>query len=80
MPLPTISRPRWRLAAEYGAALAICALSTRVSYPLYTSFGPVNTVMLYLLAIALSALRLGRGTCVFLLRPTCTRSIFFTDL
>lgn len=64
--LSVISRRRWYLAAEYGAALVICALCTWVSYPLYPSFGPVNTVMLYLLATALSALRLGRGTCTFL--------------
>ena len=62
--MSAIPRLRWRLAAEYGAAVAICALCTSVSYPVYASLGPVNTVMLYLLATALSALRLGRGTCM----------------
>ena len=56
----------WRIVFEYGCALAIAGGCTAIAYPFYARFGPVNTVMLYLLGTTLGALRLSRGPCVVL--------------
>jgi two-component system sensor histidine kinase KdpD len=53
----------WR---DYGRALVVCGLTTAAAFPLSPYFGLVNIVMLYLLATALGALRLGRGPSVVL--------------
>ncbi len=47
-------------------ALGITAGCTALAYPWYESFGPVNTVMLYLLGTTVGALRLSRGPCLLL--------------
>jgi two-component system sensor histidine kinase KdpD len=51
---------------DYVRALAVTGLTTSVAIPLSPYFGPVNIVMLYLLATAFGALRLGRGPSVLL--------------
>jgi two-component system sensor histidine kinase KdpD len=59
------SRPR-RYLSDYLRALLLSGLCTAVAFPLTPYFGLVNIVMLYLLATALGALRLGRGSSVLL--------------
>src|SRR3984893_12943059 len=51
---------------DYLRALAISGLCTALAFPLAPYFGLVNIVMLYLLATAIGALRLGRGPSVAL--------------
>jgi two-component system sensor histidine kinase KdpD len=51
---------------DYLRALAISGLCTALAFPLAPNFGLVNIVMLYLLATAIGALRLGRGPSVAL--------------
>ena len=50
----------------YVRALVVTGLTTAVAIPLSPYFGPVNIVMLYLLATTIGALRLGRGPSVLL--------------
>jgi two-component system, OmpR family, sensor histidine kinase KdpD len=59
---PEAPRP-WR---DYLRALAVSGLCTAIAFPLSPYFGLVNIVMLYLLATAVGALRLGRGPSVLL--------------
>jgi K+-sensing histidine kinase KdpD len=66
MTVPAASLASSQQPGEYLAALAIAGACTAVAYPLYPHWGPVNTVMLYLLGTTLGALRLGRGPCVVL--------------
>ncbi len=58
--LASRSRPR-QYRSDYLRALLLGGLATAVAFPLSPYFGLVNIVMLYLLATALGALRLGRG-------------------
>ena len=50
--------------SRYTAAAVVCALTTMVSLPLLAYFDLANIVMLFLLAVVLIALRLGRGPAV----------------
>jgi two-component system sensor histidine kinase KdpD len=50
----------------YVRALVVTGLTTAVAIPLSPYFGPVNIIMLYLLATTIGALRLGRGPSVLL--------------
>ena len=54
------------LGRRVSGAFAVSGACTAIAYPLYSGFGPVNTVMLYLLATTVSALRWKRGPCVAL--------------
>ena len=48
-------------ASHYLVAAIICSLTTMVCLPLLVYFDPANIVMIFLLAVVLIALRLGRG-------------------
>lgn len=50
--------------SHYALAGAACALTTAITQPLHAWLAPVNTVMLFLLAVVLVAARLGRGPAV----------------
>jgi len=50
--------------SHYLVAAVVCALTTMLSLPLLVYFDPANIVMLFLLAVVLIALRLGRGPAV----------------
>ena len=52
----------WR--GHFWSTLA-CALTTAVTWPLHAILDPVNTVMLFLLTVALVATRLGRGPAIW---------------
>jgi len=47
--------------SRYLLAVMVCVLTTIVCLPLLAYFDPTNIVMIYLLAVVLIALRLGRG-------------------
>ena len=49
---------------RYLAAVIVCAVTTAVATPLLEFLDPANIVMLFLLAVFLSALKLGRGPAV----------------
>jgi two-component system sensor histidine kinase KdpD len=48
----------------YALACAACSLTTALTLPLHDWLDPVNTVMLFLLTVVLTAARLGRGPAV----------------
>ena len=50
--------------ADYVWAAAICAVTTLVAAPLAARLDPANIVMLFLLAVVLTAVRFGRGPAV----------------
>lgn len=51
--------------AAYGMALGVCALVTLVTSGLIRFFDPANVVMLYLAAVLLVSVKLGRGPGIF---------------
>ncbi|MBX9836234.1 MAG: DUF4118 domain-containing protein [Burkholderiaceae bacterium] len=51
-------------ARHYGLATATCLGATALSWPLQWHFDTANIVMIYLLCVAVVALRLGRGAAV----------------
>jgi two-component system sensor histidine kinase KdpD len=59
-------RVRGRLWFDYGCALAITGVCTALAFPFFPKFDSINIIMLYLLATAVGALRLGRGPSVLL--------------
>jgi len=66
-PADTPSEPnkfRAATASRYLVAAVVCVLTTIVCLPLLAYFDPANIVMIYLLAVVLIALRLGRGPAV----------------
>jgi two-component system sensor histidine kinase KdpD len=52
----------WR---AYAGAVALVALATIVSWPLWSYLAPPNLTMLYLLCVVVAALQWGRGPAVF---------------
>ena len=61
--LGTFVSPRW-LRARYPLAIAFCALTTLLALPLRGWLDLANIVMLFLLAVFLVAVHLGRGPAV----------------
>ncbi len=49
---------------NYLAALLLCAITAAIAMPLSGRFDPANIVMVFLLAVVLSGVRLGRGPAV----------------
>lgn len=58
-PPSTLLNPR-TLPARAGWVVAACGLATLTAWPLHDMLDPANTAMLYLLAVALVAMRAGR--------------------
>lgn len=68
-----------RLWLAYAQAVGLVGLTTLVSYPLQRYIEASNLVMLYLAAVAVAALRLGRGPAVLAsLLSTLTFDFFLT--
>src|ERR1043166_10027720 len=61
---PNAAVPARPAKRDYVLAFAACALTTAVAVPLAQYFDPANIVMLFLLAVLLVAVRLGRGPAV----------------
>jgi two-component system sensor histidine kinase KdpD len=64
MPRETAQRPAGRAAGRYALALAATLAACAVSALLQPHLAPANTVMLFLLAVVVVAVRLGRGPAV----------------
>ena len=60
---PLVGRPS--PIAEYGRAALVVALSTVVSFPVFSSLSLTNVAMVFLLGVALVASRYGRGPTIF---------------
>jgi two-component system sensor histidine kinase KdpD len=60
---PLVGRPS--PIAEYGRAALVVALSTLVSFPVFSSLSLTNVAMVFLLGVALVASRYGRGPTIF---------------
>ncbi len=63
MPLLVRLKLTYRIARirPYGWSLALVAAATILGFPVHTAVSPVNLVMLYLAAVVIAALYLGRG-------------------
>ncbi len=60
---PLVGRPS--PLVEYGRAALVVALSTVVSFPVFTYLSLTNVAMVFLLGVALAAYRYGRGPTIF---------------
>jgi two-component system sensor histidine kinase KdpD len=60
---PLVGRPS--PLSEYGRAALVVALSTVVSFPVYSPLSLTNVAMVFLLGVALVASRYGRGPTIF---------------
>jgi two-component system sensor histidine kinase KdpD len=60
---PLVGRPS--PLGEYGRAALVVALSTLVSFPVFSSLSLTNVAMVFLLGVALVASRYGRGPTIF---------------
>jgi two-component system sensor histidine kinase KdpD len=52
---------RWSNAARYGISILIVGVATLIGLPFHSSIEPANLVMLYLAAVVIIAVYLGRG-------------------
>jgi two-component system sensor histidine kinase KdpD len=56
---------RMQVRLRYLYAAGICTIVTAIGFPLWRYLHPTNIAMIYLLAVTLIAMRLGRGPAVF---------------